>query len=93
MQLHDVWFVLIAVLWTGYFFLEGFDFGIGVLTKLLARGPHRAAGPDQHHRARLGRQRGVAAHAPAARPSPPSPTGTPPSSPASTCRCCSSWSA
>ncbi|MFJ6748001.1 MULTISPECIES: cytochrome d ubiquinol oxidase subunit II [unclassified Streptomyces] len=37
MQLHDVWFVLIAVLWVGYFFLEGFDFGIGVLTKLLAR--------------------------------------------------------
>jgi cytochrome d ubiquinol oxidase subunit II len=37
MHLHDVWFVLIAVLWTGYFFLEGFDFGIGVLTKLLAR--------------------------------------------------------
>ncbi len=37
MQLHDVWFVLIAVLWTGYFFLEGFDFGVGVLTKLLAR--------------------------------------------------------
>ncbi|MFE0099200.1 cytochrome d ubiquinol oxidase subunit II [Streptomyces sp. NPDC059009] len=38
MQLHDVWFVLIAVLWIGYFFLEGFDFGIGILTKLLARG-------------------------------------------------------
>jgi cytochrome bd ubiquinol oxidase subunit II len=37
MELHDVWFVLIAVLWTGYFFLEGFDFGIGVLTKLQAR--------------------------------------------------------
>jgi cytochrome d ubiquinol oxidase subunit II len=37
MHLHDVWFVLIAVLWTGYFFLEGFDFGIGVLTRLLAR--------------------------------------------------------
>ncbi|GAA1271099.1 cytochrome d ubiquinol oxidase subunit II [Kitasatospora nipponensis] len=37
MQLHDVWFVLIAVLWTGYFFLEGFDFGIGVLTRVLAR--------------------------------------------------------
>ncbi|WP_418958010.1 cytochrome d ubiquinol oxidase subunit II [Streptomyces tritici] len=37
MELHDVWFILIAVLWTGYFFLEGFDFGIGVLTKLLAR--------------------------------------------------------
>ncbi|MFJ8026682.1 cytochrome d ubiquinol oxidase subunit II [Streptomyces sp. NPDC096311] len=37
MELHDVWFVIIAVLWTGYFFLEGFDFGVGVLTKLLAR--------------------------------------------------------
>ncbi|MER7984873.1 cytochrome d ubiquinol oxidase subunit II [Streptomyces noursei] len=37
MQLHDIWFVIIAFLWTGYFFLEGFDFGIGVLTKLLAR--------------------------------------------------------
>ncbi|MDX3581022.1 cytochrome d ubiquinol oxidase subunit II [Streptomyces europaeiscabiei] len=37
MELHDVWFVFIAVLWIGYFFLEGFDFGVGVLTKLLAR--------------------------------------------------------
>ena len=37
MHLHDVWFVLIAVLWIGYFFLEGFDFGVGVLTKALAR--------------------------------------------------------
>lgn len=37
LHLHDVWFVLIAVLWTGYFFLEGFDFGIGILTKALAR--------------------------------------------------------
>ncbi|QKW07857.1 cytochrome d ubiquinol oxidase subunit II [Streptomyces sp. NA04227] len=37
MELHDLWFVIIAFLWTGYFFLEGFDFGIGVLTKLLAR--------------------------------------------------------
>jgi cytochrome d ubiquinol oxidase subunit II len=37
MHLHDVWFVLIAVLWIGYFFLEGFDFGVGILTKALAR--------------------------------------------------------
>jgi len=37
MHLHDVWFAAIAVLWTGYFFLEGFDFGVGVLTRLLAR--------------------------------------------------------
>ncbi|MGW6709150.1 cytochrome d ubiquinol oxidase subunit II [Streptomyces sp. NPDC054956] len=40
MQLHDLWFVLIAFLWTGYFFLEGFDFGIGVLTRLVARDAH-----------------------------------------------------
>ncbi|MEU3326646.1 cytochrome d ubiquinol oxidase subunit II [Streptomyces albus] len=37
MHLHDVWFVVIAVLWIGYFFLEGFDFGVGILTKPLAR--------------------------------------------------------
>ncbi|WP_042366648.1 cytochrome d ubiquinol oxidase subunit II [Streptacidiphilus neutrinimicus] len=37
MHLHDVWFVLIAVLWIGYFFLEGFDFGVGILTRILAR--------------------------------------------------------
>jgi cytochrome bd ubiquinol oxidase subunit II len=36
-QLHDVWFVLIAVLFTGYFVLEGFDFGVGMLMRLLAR--------------------------------------------------------
>ncbi|NBM15520.1 cytochrome d ubiquinol oxidase subunit II [Streptomyces sp. GC420] len=37
MELHDLWFIVIAVLWIGYFFLEGFDFGVGVLTKILAR--------------------------------------------------------
>ncbi|WP_018384099.1 cytochrome d ubiquinol oxidase subunit II [Wenjunlia vitaminophila] len=37
MELHTVWFVIIAFLWIGYFFLEGFDFGVGVLTKVLAR--------------------------------------------------------
>ncbi|MDT0445921.1 cytochrome d ubiquinol oxidase subunit II [Streptomyces johnsoniae] len=37
MNLPELWFVLIAVLWTGYFFLEGFDFGVGILTGTLAR--------------------------------------------------------
>ncbi|MYW63943.1 cytochrome d ubiquinol oxidase subunit II [Streptomyces sp. SID8379] len=37
MGLNDFWFLLIAVLWTGYFFLEGFDFGVGILTRTLAR--------------------------------------------------------
>ncbi|MGE3287117.1 MAG: cytochrome d ubiquinol oxidase subunit II [Pseudonocardia sp.] len=31
MELTDLWFVLIAVLWTGYLVLEGFDFGVGML--------------------------------------------------------------
>jgi len=31
MHLHDFWFLLIAVLWSGYFLLEGFDFGVGIL--------------------------------------------------------------
>jgi cytochrome d ubiquinol oxidase subunit II len=38
MHLYDLWFIAIAVLWTGYFFLEGFDFGVGILVRLLARG-------------------------------------------------------
>ncbi|HVX43580.1 MAG TPA: cytochrome d ubiquinol oxidase subunit II [Mycobacteriales bacterium] len=37
MALTDVWFVLIAVLWTGYFVLEGFDFGVGMLLPVLGR--------------------------------------------------------
>ena len=37
MELTTVWFVLIAVLWIGYFCLEGFDFGVGMLLPVLAR--------------------------------------------------------
>jgi cytochrome bd ubiquinol oxidase subunit II len=37
-SLNDVWFALIAVLWTGYFVLEGFDFGVGILLPVLGRG-------------------------------------------------------
>jgi cytochrome d ubiquinol oxidase subunit II len=36
MQLTTVWFILIAVLWIGYFVLEGFDFGVGMLIPWLA---------------------------------------------------------
>lgn len=28
--LQITWFVLIAILWSGFFFLEGYDFGIGM---------------------------------------------------------------
>jgi cytochrome d ubiquinol oxidase subunit II len=37
MELSELWFVLIAVLFIGFFFLEGFDFGVGMSTRLLAR--------------------------------------------------------
>ncbi len=37
MTLADLWFVLIAVLWIGYFVLEGFDFGVGILLPVLGR--------------------------------------------------------
>ncbi|MEV6874623.1 cytochrome d ubiquinol oxidase subunit II [Amycolatopsis sp. NPDC051128] len=37
MALTDIWFLLIAVLWTGYFVLEGFDFGVGTLLRILGR--------------------------------------------------------
>ncbi|MCU1572381.1 MAG: cytochrome oxidase assembly protein [Micrococcaceae bacterium] len=35
--LPTLWFVLIAFLWTGYLFLEGFDLGVGMLMKVFAR--------------------------------------------------------
>ncbi|WP_250447456.1 cytochrome d ubiquinol oxidase subunit II [Actinotalea sp. C106] len=37
MDLPLIWFLLIAVLWTGYLVLEGFDFGVGMLIPVLGR--------------------------------------------------------
>ena len=37
MGLEIVWFWLIALLWGGYFVLEGFDFGVGILLPFLGR--------------------------------------------------------
>lgn len=37
MDLNTVWFILIAVLFTGFFFLEGFDFGVGMLLPFLGK--------------------------------------------------------
>lgn len=37
MELSELWFVLISVLFIGFFFLEGFDFGVGMSTRFLAR--------------------------------------------------------
>ena len=30
MDLNILWFILIAVLYTGFFVLEGFDYGVGI---------------------------------------------------------------
>lgn len=32
-----LWFILIAALWVGYLTLEGFDFGVGMLLRILGR--------------------------------------------------------
>ncbi|SDN28975.1 cytochrome d ubiquinol oxidase subunit II [Allokutzneria albata] len=37
MDLPVIWFVIIALLWLGYLFLEGFDFGVGMLLPVLGR--------------------------------------------------------
>lgn len=36
-SLQMVWFILIAFLWIGFFFLEGFDFGVGMLLPFLGK--------------------------------------------------------
>jgi cytochrome d ubiquinol oxidase subunit II len=35
--LQTLWFLLIGVLWIGYFILEGFDFGVGILLRVVGR--------------------------------------------------------
>jgi cytochrome bd ubiquinol oxidase subunit II len=37
MDLQTFWFILIAVLWIGYFVLDGFDLGVGILLPFLGK--------------------------------------------------------
>jgi cytochrome d ubiquinol oxidase subunit II len=37
MDLQTVWFILVAVLWIGYFVLDGFDLGVGMLLPVLGK--------------------------------------------------------
>ncbi|MBC8093030.1 MAG: cytochrome d ubiquinol oxidase subunit II, partial [Pseudonocardia sp.] len=37
MDLPTIWFLAVAVLWTGYLVLEGFDFGVGMLLPVVGR--------------------------------------------------------
>ena len=37
MELNVLWFILVAVLFTGFFFLEGFDYGVGMLLPFIGK--------------------------------------------------------
>jgi cytochrome d ubiquinol oxidase subunit II len=37
MQLHTIWFIVIAIFWVGFFVLEGFDFGVGALHRVIGK--------------------------------------------------------
>jgi cytochrome bd ubiquinol oxidase subunit II len=37
MDYQIIWFLLIAILFIGYFVLEGFDFGVGMLLPFIAK--------------------------------------------------------
>ncbi len=37
MELNTLWFILIGVLFTGFFILEGFDYGVGILLPFLGK--------------------------------------------------------
>ena len=51
--LQTLWFLLIGVLWIGYFILEGFDFGVGMLLRMIrgerTRPPRAASGGHSPH--------------------------------------------
>ena len=51
MQLQQVWFVIVGVLFLGFFVLEGFDFGVGMLMAPLGR--VAKGDPETHRRAVL----------------------------------------
>ncbi len=36
-HLNNIWFIIIAVFWVGFFVLEGFDFGVGMLHSFVGR--------------------------------------------------------
>src|SRR5262245_21488508 len=37
MSLETLWFCIVVLFWLGYLFLEGFDFGVGMLLPFLGR--------------------------------------------------------
>ena len=37
MSLSELWFILITVLFIGFFILEGYDFGVGIVSRFLGK--------------------------------------------------------
>lgn len=33
LSLNELWFIIIAILFVGFFVLEGFDFGVGIVSR------------------------------------------------------------
>ena len=56
MTLSIVWFVIVAFFWTGFFVLEGFDFGVGALHKIVGRTDLERRAAINTDRPGLGRQ-------------------------------------
>ena len=86
-HLNNIWFVIVAIFWVGFFVLEGFDFGVGMLHSFVGPQRRRAAHRRQLHRARSGTATRCGWSSPGRPPSPPSRRGTPPCSPPSTWPC------
>ena len=53
MELNTLWFIILAVLWTGYFVLEGFDFGVGMLFPVLGGKRYATDAADAERRRRV----------------------------------------
>jgi cytochrome d ubiquinol oxidase subunit II len=53
MDLATFWFIVIGVLWTGYFVLEGFDFGVGMLFPVLGGNRYAKDAADAEKRRRV----------------------------------------
>jgi hypothetical protein len=87
MDLQILWFCLIAAFWSGYFLLEGFDFGVGMLLPFVPR--------DEKERDVMfpsGTATRSGSSWQAGRPSPRFRPGTEPCSPGSTSHSCFSSS-
>lgn len=37
LSLNELWFLIISTLFVGFFVLEGFDFGVGIVSRFLGK--------------------------------------------------------